>query len=349
MPWESLAKYLKHPEWRRQHGWRRLIWQTMNRMGLTGIYALPLNRRWVDIQRRTMPLRDLDPALEGLKLVQISDLHYSPVVWQRYLIQYLAWVNDLEPDVVVVTGDLITGGYRYAHRIATILSHLKAKHGVVCTFGNHDYSIYGRNANGEGARRADYLEKCLKDRGLIVLRNETFFLRKHGCERPVALVGLDDEWSGHINPDKAWRDVDPSLPIVCLNHNPANAKDLLVYPWQWMLSGHTHGRQVATSYFGRKLYPKRFRHYTHGHYHVEGRHLYVNRGLSYGQRVLDWCRPEITSFKLVRAVDGWEARLGPLRAAEEPRSNGRQRSSPVAAMTNDEARMADQARTANPQ
>jgi predicted MPP superfamily phosphohydrolase len=69
-------------------------------------------------------------------------------------------------------------------------------------------------------------------------------------------------------------------------------------PWQWMLSGHTHGRQVGTSRIGKRLYPHRYRHYTHGHYTVDGRHLYVNRGLSYGQRVLDWCRPEITVFKL---------------------------------------------------
>jgi len=46
----------------------------------------------------------------------------------------------------------------------------------------------------------------------------------------------------------------------------------------------------------------RYRHYTHGHYRVEGRDLYVNRGLSYGQRELDWCRPEITVFKTVRTA-----------------------------------------------
>ena len=73
------------------------------------------------------------------------------------------------------------------------------------------------------------------------------------------------------------------------------------YPWQWMLAGHTHGRQVATSRFGRTFYPHRFRQYTHGYYSVAGRHLYVNRGLSYGQRVLHWCRPEITVFKLIAA------------------------------------------------
>ena len=298
MPVEHLFEFLKTPEWRKQHRWRRAIWTTMNSVGLTGIHALPMSRRWVEIHRRPMPLAGLDPAFAGFKMVQISDLHFSPVVWQRYLIQYLKWVNDLKPDLVVVTGDLITGGYRYAHRIATILSHVRATHGTVCTLGNHDYSIYGRNGSAEGKRRADYLSKCLVDRGLTVLRNETLYLKKDGAQKPLAIVGLDDEWSGHIDPDKGFDGVDASLPIVCLNHNPANCKDLLRYPWQWMLSGHTHGRQVATSKLGRRLYPHRFRHFTHGYYKVEGRHLYVNRGLSYGQRALDWCRPEITVFKL---------------------------------------------------
>jgi predicted MPP superfamily phosphohydrolase len=246
-----------------------------------------------------MPLRGLDPAHQGMKIIQISDLHYSPVVWQRYLIQYLRWVNDLEPDVVVVTGDLITGGYRFAHRIATILSHLHTKHGVICTFGNHDYSIYGRNGSPEGRRRADYLEKCLEGRGLIVLRNEVLEIRRDGAQRPLVIVGLDDEWSGAIDPDCAFCNVNSDNPIICLNHNPVNARELLKYPWQWMLAGHTHGRQVATSKFGKRFYPNRYRHFTHGYYTVDGRHLYVNRGLSYGQRVLDWCRPEVTVFKLV--------------------------------------------------
>ena len=297
---EEVKQYLKQPHWRKQHKWRRALWNTMNRMGLTGVHALPLNRRWVEIHRRKMPLANLDPAFDGMRIVQLSDLHYSPVVWQRYLVQYIRWVNDLRPDLVVVTGDLITGGYRFAERVATILSHLEAPQGVVCTFGNHDYSIYGRNESDEGERRADFLEECLVDRGLVVLRNQPLYLKRDGAQRPLVLVGLDDEWSGHIDPDAGFDGVDPSLPIICLNHNPANVRDLLVYPWQWMLSGHTHGRQVATSKLGRRLYPHRYRHYTRGYYAVQGRHLYVNRGLSYGQRVLDWCRPEVTVFKLTR-------------------------------------------------
>ena len=247
---EQLAKYLNSPEWRRQHRWRRALWQGMARMGLTGLHGLPMSRRWIDIQRHPMPLAGLDPCLAGRKLVQMSDLHYSPVVWQSYLEQYVKWVNDMRPDVVVITGDLITGGYRYANRVAAILAKLKAPLGVICTFGNHDYSIHGKRANGEGRRRADFLERALERQNLLVLRNQAVTLQPKGCSTPLVIVGLDDEWSGAIDPPKAWQNVDPHLPILCLNHNPANVKELLEYPWQWMLSGHTHGRQVATSKVG---------------------------------------------------------------------------------------------------
>jgi predicted MPP superfamily phosphohydrolase len=291
--------FLQNPHWGRQNRWRKAIWNTVSRMGLTGVHALPLNRRWVEIHRRQMPLHNLAPDHEGLKIVQISDLHYSPVVWERYLLQFLHWVNDLEPDIVVVTGDLITGGYRYAHRVATILSHLKASKGIICTFGNHDYSIYGKHAPDEGDRRADYLEKCLRERHLTVLRNQVWKLPSTNGGPPLVIVGLDDEWSGHIDPSRGFDGVSPDWPIVCLNHNPANVLELMDYPWQWMLAGHTHGRQIGTSKLGQRFAKKLYRHYTHGYYTVKGRHLYVNRGLSYGQRVLDWCRPEITVFKVV--------------------------------------------------
>jgi predicted MPP superfamily phosphohydrolase len=298
---DTVRNYLQNPDWRRQHRWRNTLWRGLSRIGLTGVHALPLNRRWVEIHRRSMPLQNLDPALAGFRIVQISDLHYSPVVWQRYLVQFVHWVNELKPDLVVVTGDLITGGYRFAPRVSKILSHLKAPHGVICTLGNHDYSIYGKASQAEGLRRANYLQKSLEEHGLICLRNQTFQLKSKSADAPLIIVGLDDEWSGNLDADVAFANVDPALPIICLNHNPANAKELLRYPWQWMLSGHTHGRAIATTKFGRKFYPHRYRHYTHGYYAVEGRHLYVNRGLSYGRRTLHWCRPEITVFKLEAA------------------------------------------------
>lgn len=297
---DDLLKYFHTPNWRKQGNWRRTVWDTAARLGLTGIHGLPVNRRWIEFHRRTMPFAGLDPVLAGMKIVQISDLHYSPMVWKGYLDQFMDWVNDLEPDMVFVTGDLVTGGYRWALRVAQILERLKAPQGVICTFGNHDYSFYGKQSKAEGLRRADYLEKALEHRGLIVLRNEVLRVTRTGATKPLTIVGLDDEWSGAIDAPAAFAQVSPDETIVCINHNPINARELLRYPWQWMVAGHTHGRQVGTTKFGRHVARNQTRPFVHGHYSIDGRHLYVNRGLSYGQRIKDWCRPEITVFKLTR-------------------------------------------------
>lgn len=270
----------------------------MASLGMTGMHGLPMHRQWVDIQRLSMPYSKLDPHFDGFRIIQMSDLHYSPVVWKKYLVQFIEWINALEPDLVVVTGDLVTGGYRYSASIAHILEQIRSTHGVVCTFGNHDYTWRGKRDPAEGLKRARHLEDCLEASGMIVLRNEVMEIKRPGAKSPLVIVGLDDEWSGNMDPDKAFATVDPENPILCLNHNPANCQELLHFPWQWMLSGHTHGRQLVNGALSRKLYGHLFRHYTHGYYAVNGRHLYVNRGLSYGQRRKRWCRPELTVFRL---------------------------------------------------
>jgi predicted MPP superfamily phosphohydrolase len=151
----------------------------------------------------------------------------------------------------------------------------------------------GKHRNGDAARRGDLLASNLRDRGLIVLRNQALFVRRPEARVPLAIVGLDDLWTGRLNAAKAFAGVDPKLPIICLNHNPVNVRQLLEFPWQWMLSG-----QVASSRLGQRFYPHRYRHYVSGHYSVEGRNLYVNRGVSYGLRRRQTCRPEITVFRL---------------------------------------------------
>jgi len=293
----SLIRYLSTPLWHRQHRWRRAIWRTMSRVGLNGLHILPINRQWVEIHRRIMPLRGLDKSLADLRIVQISDLHYSPLVRRRYLLQLVGWINDLAADVVVVTGDLITGGYRFVDGVADILSRIRASRGVVCVLGNHDYGMYGPRWRAEGRRRADRLAGELRRSGIVVLRNEQWTVAGTGGRGALRIVGLDDESSGNLDAETAFAAVSEDMPVVCLNHNPASCLRLMRYPWQWMLCGHTHGRQVATTALGRRLYGHRWRHFTHGYYQLNGRHLYVNRGLSYGRRALEWCRPEITFFR----------------------------------------------------
>ena len=298
---QSLHRFVHTPHWARQYEARKRIWHTLSRLGLTGLHSGPIHRAWVDVRRLSMPLKGLDPAFEGFRIAQISDLHVSPVVWRGFLAEQLKHVADLRPDLLVVTGDLITGGYRYARLAADLLAHMPQRpaHGIVCILGNHDYSMHGKMSLREANRRAHYFEKVLGDRGLTLLMNQPHRVKAAKASRPLTLVGLDDLWSGRLDARTAFGDVSADESVVCLNHDPRNAMQLLDYPWQWMLAGHTHGRQLGTSRMGRRLNGHRRREFVRGRYRLPGeRHLYVNRGLSYGQRFDHWCKPEITLFRL---------------------------------------------------
>ena len=300
----TLNDALHRPDWRRQFGVRRRVWHALGRLGLTGLHAAPIHRGWLDVRRLRMDLPDLPAALEGRRLAQVSDLHASPVVWRGFLREQLRHVADLRPDLLVVTGDLVTGGYRYARLAAELLGGLDPRPpmGVYATLGNHDYSVRGKRNAREADRRGRHFERVLGDAGVRLLRNEAADVGG------LTLVGLDDLWTGRLDADHAFAGV-AGGPVVCLNHDPRNAADLLDHPWQWMLSGHTHGRQLATSRVGRAFNQKRRRAYVRGLYDLGGgRRLYVNRGLSYGQRWEPWCKPEITLFRLTRAEG--DARTG---------------------------------------
>ena len=295
---QSLAQYIRNPQWPRQQKWREAIWQAMGNVGLTGLHAWPLHRSWVEFACVPMPIRHLPEGLVGKVIVQVSDLHYSPVVGGKYLSQYMEWINEISPALVVATGDLFMGGKRYADKVAKLLASIKTSHGVLAIMGNHDYGVDGKALGSRGLRRAEYLEHAMDAHGITMLRNEAWQMKTPGQPGSLTFVGLDEHWAGQMKPEIAFAGIGEKEPVICLAHNPACCLSLMSYPWQWMLSGHTHGRQLAGSPLGQRLYPTKYRHFTHGLYRVNGRYLYVNRGLCYGQRARQSCRPEITAFEL---------------------------------------------------
>lgn len=258
----------------------------------TGLYAWRIEPHWVEVVRRPLPLAGLPPDWQGRTLVHLSDVHVGKKVDDEYLLDVFERTAELAPDLVVVTGDLVSH-HRTVHAHAeAVYRHLpRGRVGTFAVLGNHDYG-----PNWAHPPAAAKLVEAVAVDGLRVLRNERVDLG--GLE----LVGLDDLWAGRFGTEGLLaRRRRPRRAAIALSHNPDTA-DLPVWrEWRgWILAGHTHGGQCRPPFLPPPLLPVRNRRYTAGEFDVgPGRTLYVNRGLGHLTRVRFNVRPEITLFELV--------------------------------------------------
>ena len=257
-------------------------------------YARRIEPHWVEVTHQTMPLANLPPTLIGKRLVQISDLHVGPVVDNAYLRGALRRLEELAPDYLVITGDLMS----YIHRetIDQLVDTLRDSPVIdLPTFailGNHDYSESFHNHE-----IADELVDRVRGLGVTMLRNESIEIDG------LQIAGCDDLWARRTNLRDTFDRVDHARPAICLAHNP----DIVDLPdWStfsgWILSGHTHGGQCRFPIIGAPYLPIRNKAYARGHIVLNGRrNLYVNRGLGYTHRIRFGVRPEVTVFTLTPA------------------------------------------------
>ncbi len=262
-----------------------------------GVYAAEIEPFWVQFSAHDMPLRRLPRGFEGMRLVHLSDLHASAIVPMDYLRDVMDRVNQLEPDVVVVTGDLITHGAKHIPSAADVLAMLNCD--TFVTLGNHDYGT--AHPDGGDTRTMRRLTGALSAHGIRVLSNESVTIERGGGR--LHLVGLDDIWARRFDPEKAFADVPDDEPAIALSHNPDTAAALKDYPCQWILSGHTHGGQVRVPGYGALVLPTSRKEWDQGLFDVDGTWLYVSRGVGYIRRVRFGCRPEVAVFTLRRAEE----------------------------------------------
>lgn len=262
-----------------------------------GTYAWRIEPHWVTLVRRPMPLRGLPGALHGKTLVQVSDLHVGPTVDADYLRRALARLADLRPDVLVLTGDVVTATPALATRLPADLSSVlgalpPTPLGRFACLGNHDFGVGWKSPDVAAA-----VAERLGAHGIHALRNAAADLGG------LPLAGLDDFWAAPFQPEAVLAALSRDRDAVVLSHNPDTA-DLDIWGGLtgWILSGHTHGGQVKPPFLPPPLVPVANRRYTQGAFDVgSGRHLYVNPGLGYHRRVRLNVRPEITVFTLQAA------------------------------------------------
>ena len=237
----------------------------------------------------------LPAAFDGFRLVQLSDIHLGNFMDEVALATHVDLVNGLGADLVCITGD-ITDGLGHAERTFPVLGRLRARCGVVATLGNHDFYT-----------GADEVTATLRRLTPIrVLRNETLMLEAGG-ER-LHILGVDDaglDWARGVRehealPPLAAR-VDPGEAAILLSHRPDLFAQAAGFGIALVLSGHTHGGQLALPWPTRR--PTSLAHFItdfpRGTYALGGSTLHVNLGLGVtGQPVRVFSPREVTVITL---------------------------------------------------
>lgn len=244
---------------------------------------------------------NLPQSFDGYKIVQISDLHIGNWKGNTEAIQkVVGMINDLEPDAVMITGDLVHNRADELDGFEEILSSISAKDGVFSILGNHDYGLYRRWSNKED-REANFqdLLKRQATMGWTLLKDEHTFIY-HGNDS-IAIIGVENEgrppFPSYGNLDKAMQGTENTAFKVLLSHDPSHWRlEVLDTDIDLMLAGHTHGTQFSIGPFS----PAAAMYKEWGGMYQEGNQaLYVNVGIAYVLlpfRFGAW--PEITEITL---------------------------------------------------
>jgi predicted MPP superfamily phosphohydrolase len=262
--------------------------------GVGGVsYAFAVEPDWLAVERVTVGVPDLSPALAGLRIAHLSDLHWGPYTGQKEIRAAVERANALSPDLIVLTGDYVLWSADYAVPCARELAALQAPLGVFAVPGNHDYWT-----------DIEVVTAQLRAAGVTMLRNSAYWLGVGGV--PLWLVGIDDVTEQHHDLEAALVDVPSGEPILLMVHEPDLADDVARLPHQVLLqlSGHSHGGQVNLPPLGPLVLPSLARKYPAGLQTVPGSALwvYTSRGVGLIPPPVRFnCRPEIALLTLSRA------------------------------------------------
>lgn len=272
-------------------------WRTVTARGVlvaasvVSLVGLVNARRTARVKRVDVPVKDLPPALHGFRLVQLSDVHVGPTIRRGFVEAIVSRANALEPDVVVLTGDLVDGSVERLREHIAPLAQLRSRHGTFAVTGNHEY-YHGAAAWLRAWRDLGF--EVLEDRGVVI---------DHGGAG-VLLGGVCD-FSVHRGPRQhaqaAARAAHSNQPVgvkVLLAHQPRSAPAAAAAGFDLQLSGHTHGGQFwPWQHFVPLQQP-----FVAGLHRLDRLWIYVSRGTGYWGPPLRFGAPsEITCLHLVPA------------------------------------------------
>lgn len=273
-------------------------------------YGVTVGSHHYKKHRHALRVANLPGGLNGLKIVQISDIH-SGSFWNEQAVERgVNMILEEKPDVVFFTGDMVNNEAKELDPFEKLFSKIQAPLGVYAILGNHDYADYMPGLSAE--QKAGDVQKLLdayQRMGWKVLLDEQVKLEYNG--EPFHVIGVQN-WSfknrfpRYGNLAKAIEGTDPNLLNILLSHDPTHWKGEVLpqYPQiDVTFSGHTHGMQfgVETAHFRWSPVQYIYDQWA-GFYERGNQKLYVNRGFGYlGYPGRLGIRPEIAVFELTSA------------------------------------------------
>jgi uncharacterized protein len=251
-------------------------------------YGVFLERNEFQMREVDLPVPGLPKDLDGLRLAQITDIHYSAYLGDRELERAIAMANETRPHVALLTGDFISVRRDPLDRCLRLLPRLRAEAGVYGCLGNHEIL----------AGCEDYLEAAAAKLGITILRGSARGLRFGAATLNLAGVDYQRTYLPYLRESTGL--VQKGAVNVLMSHNPDVFPVAARQGWQATISGHTHGGQVNFELLGEQVNVARFfTPYVYGLYREGGSSIYVSRGLgTVGAPIRLGAPPEVNLIRL---------------------------------------------------
>ncbi|HUU50413.1 MAG TPA: metallophosphoesterase [Nitrospinota bacterium] len=240
----------------------------------------------IKVEKVDIPIEELPDKFEGLRIVHISDIHIKRFGKREKKIVKI--INELNPSVLFITGDIVSRDV--LKEVEKFWWGIKTKYGIWAVQGNweHKYSMTGER-----------VKEVYKKYGVKLLINESDKL--YIKDNYIGIIGIDDPFTFHDNMSKALGGLPEDSVKILLSHSPSIIDEASENGISLVLTGHTHGGQIAIPGIGAIVKRRDCNGYVSGKYTRNQTQIYVNRGI--GTSILPirlFCPPEITLIKLKR-------------------------------------------------
>lgn len=306
------------------------LWDLWCITSILGIWPRYIEPQLISTTYLPLKIPKLHSDLKGLKILQFSDLHFQQNTKNSFLEKLSKKIQNCKPDIIVFTGDfLCSATLQDPARLIKFLSTLHAPYGCFAILGNHDYQEYvsiAKNGDYDVIDDQTTMSKGLKrllkvptltkkttsrassvtlHQDLIKLLNQTHFKLLHNettlipiKKSFINICGVGEHVLNRCDPKTAFQNYQKEFPGVVLAHNPDAIPQLLDYPGNAILCGHTHGGQINLPWMWKRFTLVENFNFKRGLKQIRNKFIYINRGIGAVMPFRWFSIPELTVITL---------------------------------------------------